>query len=1331
MTDTSGPTEGNGLASSLIPGDWSFQEFSQLLPDAIIILDDSMQILFINSVAEVMFGCLSANVVGENLDIFLPDHFSVKHRELVDSFLLGQSGSCRMGDNRIVYGKHSSGRLFPLDITISKRKYRDQSLIICIPRDNQDQVSFEQALQESRQLYRGMIDSQHTLVVRVDREGRFVFVNQTYCQMFGKTEEELIGKSYTPLVHPDDLPATLEAMKDLQVPPYRIRVEQRAMTSQGWRWIAWEDSLIQDPSKDLYEIQAVGVDITEHKNVEDELSNKIALLSGLLNSIPDIVFFKDINGKYLGCNHQFANFIGKPIEDIVHKTDYDLFPREEADFFRENDMKMIEQGTKRNNEEWISYPDGTRVLLDTLKAPLCDSLGRTIGILGISRDITVRKRAEEIANIERNLAIILAQKSTLEEALPLCLDLALQVSGMDCGGIYLVDRQQEELVLKVHKGLSEDFVSRVSLFGKDTPNYQFVMRGDPLYQPYLRLPTNKPQAALQEGLRISSIIPVKFKDEVIACVNAASHSQDDMPEYNRVAIENLSFQLGNMIARLRVQQKLAESQEELQSMFDTLMDFVFVLDNHGGIIQVNRKVLDKLGYSMEELVGVSVLQVHPPEQREQAWKIVGDMLSGVLDSCPLDLLCRDGSRIPVETKVAHGRWGSKDVLIGVSRDITERKAAEATIRDRVKDIEGFFDVSLDLLCITDLTGHFLRLNKAWQDTLGFTIEELLQTNFMDLVHPDDLEATRSEVARLATGAQTKNFVNRYRCKDGSWRYIEWRSQMESARVYAAARDITERKAADDARLEQNRLLEYRQQFEETLTSISTRFINMPSTAVNLEITNVLRQIGEFEKVDRSYVFLLDTENGTMTNSHEWCAEGVTPEIDNLKDIPTSIFPWWMEKLSNLEDVHIPLVSDLPLEAQAEREILESQSIQSVLVVPLTSHNKLVGFVGFDSVRQSRYWYPDSILLIRMVSDILSNALMRIKMQSELRQSETRNTALLSAVPDLIFRIRRDGIFLDYKASSHDLLALPAEQIIGSSIKTFMPENVLTEAIKCIDQALQTREIQTMEYNLKVGDSSHTFEARFKDSGVDEVTAIVRDVSDRARLEQMKSDFINRATHELRTPIATMLLMVNLIDGGATPDEYKEYWDVLKSELGRERMLVEDLLSAGRLESNQAHMHFRFIEITDLVKATVHQAEIPAREKEIALVLHPINELDESAYVIQGDETALTQVFVNIIGNAIKFTRPGGTVDVTVHNDGNGVEVMVTDSGMGIPSEDIPLLFNRFFRGTNAIQEEVPGTGIGLFIVRSILEKHGGTIKVHSELGKGSSFRIWLPIHKEP
>ncbi len=425
----------------------------------------------------------------------------------------------------------------------------------------------------------------------------------------------------------------------------------------------------------------------------------------------------------------------------------------------------------------------------------------------------------------------------------------------------------------------------------------------------------------------------------------------------------------------------------------------------------------------------------------------------------------------------------------------------------------------------------------------------------------------------------------------------------------------------------------------------------------------------------------------------------------------------------ISDWNMPRVTGIDL-CRSIRSTPSDSYTYILLVTARSSKEDMIAGLsaGADDFISKPFEPAELIARVRTAGRVLS-------MEKNVRQSEKRNLALLGAIPDMIMRINSGGIIQDYRPSLHDVINAPVHKVIGTSISKYFSEGQLNEGKKALELALHTKEMQTMEFTLKIGDSSHVFEARLKESGPDEVTAIVRDISDRARLDQMKSDFINRATHELRTPIATMLLMVNLIDGDRTDDEFVEYWDVLKSELNREHLLMEDLLSAGRLESNQAPLHFRYIDILVIIQQTMDQMGMSAREKNINVSIHLLDDSETTSYFINADESALSRVFTNLLGNALKFTPYGGSIDIDLKKDNNGLTITVRDTGIGIPSEDFPMLFSRFFRATNAITEEIPGTGIGLYIVRSIIEKHNGKIKVSSELGKGSTFDLWLPVNQ--
>ncbi len=161
---------------------------------------------------------------------------------------------------------------------------------------------------------------------------------------------------------------------------------------------AWLDTTkvpLRDSNGQVNGILVAFEDITERRVQEEQALRQAGLIRSLLDSIPDIIFFKDSEGVYLGCNQEFARHVGRSPDDIVGKTDYDLYSKAEADVFRRHDREMLKQNSPRHNEEWISYPDGRRVLLDTLKTPYRDAHQNLIGILGISRDITARRQADE------------------------------------------------------------------------------------------------------------------------------------------------------------------------------------------------------------------------------------------------------------------------------------------------------------------------------------------------------------------------------------------------------------------------------------------------------------------------------------------------------------------------------------------------------------------------------------------------------------------------------------------------------------------------------------------------------------------------------------------------------------------------------------------------------------------------------------------------------------------------------------------------------------------------------------------------------------------------
>ncbi|RMH06928.1 MAG: PAS domain S-box protein [Nitrospirae bacterium] len=174
-----------------------------------------------------------------------------------------------------------------------------------------------------------------------------------------------------------------------------------------------------------------------------------------------------------------------------------------------------------------------------------------------------------------------------------------------------------------------------------------------------------------------------------------------------------------------------------------------------------------------------------------------------------------------------------------------------------------------------------------------------------------------------------------------------------------------------ARKHQEAALVRRIEMEQLIAECTALFLETSPSDIDAAIRTTLARIGAFAKADRSYLFLMSPQGTECSNTHEWCAPGITPQIHRLQRLSPAQFPWAFTQLKRHEVLHIPRVSELPPEASPERQELEQQSIQSLLVVPMTIQHRLVGFVGFDAVRMERTWLADDIRLLRTISQVMA------------------------------------------------------------------------------------------------------------------------------------------------------------------------------------------------------------------------------------------------------------------------------------------------------------------------------------------------------------------------
>lgn len=333
------------------------------------------------------------------------------------------------------------------------------------------------------------------------------------------------------------------------------------------------------------------------------------------------------------------------------------------------------------SEHRVMCKDGTyKWILDRGQIISQTPDGKPLRVIGTHTDLTRLKLAENIIKTQRDLGISLSSTSDLIKALNFVLDAALHLDGIDSGGVYIIDPITGELNLMVHTGLSPIFIQSSSRYSADSPQAKLIGEGKPLYKQYKAIKEIINESSKIEKLLATAIIPVIYEGKVIAAFNIASHTHNDIPIDARNAIEDLATRVGCVIARIQAEQALHEGQQNMQTLLDTIDDMLFILDADGRLLKTNYSAQRCLGYTLHELNKLHVLDLHPPEQRQEASTTITDMLAGKLTTCEIPLVVKDGSYIPVETKVTRGKWGGRDVLFGISRDITERKKSEMEMK---------------------------------------------------------------------------------------------------------------------------------------------------------------------------------------------------------------------------------------------------------------------------------------------------------------------------------------------------------------------------------------------------------------------------------------------------------------------------------------------------------------------------------------------------------------------------------------------------------------------------------------------------------------------------
>jgi two-component system cell cycle sensor histidine kinase/response regulator CckA len=654
-------------------------------------------------------------------------------------------------------------------------------------------------------------------------------------------------------------------------------------------------------------------------------------------------------------------------------------------------------------------------------------------------------------------------------------------------------------------------------------------------------------------------------------------------------------------------------------LLENVNDAVIAADAHFVLTAWNHAAEAMYGWKAEEVLGQPAAAVLPAEFIAAAGsKTMRALLETGQWTGELIQARRDGTPICVEAKAIALRdeGGAISSFLSVNRDITHRKRTEDALRASEERFRLLIENASDIIMIVNADGTFRYLSPAHERRV------------FGYFHPEDLPAVisafRAVAQRPGVGPATEF---RVRHCDGSWRVIEaiGNNQLDNPGIQGVvvnARDISERKRAEEA-------LRYRLDFERLLAQISTNFINLSPAEPSSGIDAALRAIGEFFRIDRSYIMSF-AENRTMRVEYEWCAPGTASLIAEFQGVPVDNYPWWEERRQRLEAVHVPRVDDLPAEG-AGKGYLVSQGLQSIVEVPMVSGGALFAVLGL-SARSQRAWTEEDITLINMAGEMFLNALQAQRAEHARVELEQRLLQLqkLEAVGRLA-----SGVAHDFN-------------------------NQLTIIKGC---------------------------AQFLLAGVDDDDPLRKD-----------AERIN-ATVDRGAQLVRQLLAFN----SEQPTE--------PQGLDVNQLVLETVPMLRLLLGEQVTLAAKTAPALWEVRADPVQIERVI----LNLVINAKDAMPESRDGIHVG--AVTLETANIAPDTT-FTNPAEGPPVP----GAYVMIAVSDNGCGMTPEVRERIFEPYF----TTKPFGKGTGLGLSTAFGVVKQHGGYIACVSELGLGTTFRVFLP-----
>lgn len=761
----------------------------------------------------------------------------------------------------------------------------------------------------------------------------------------------------------------------------------------------------------------------------------------------------------------------------------------------------------------------------------------------------------------------------------------------------------------------------------------------------------------------------------------------------------------------------------------------------GKIAFANSYTHQLLGYPDGSLNGKDFFETLVPADEQANRRASFDKAiasGGLFEERERDYVTRSGSIRWVEVKsTIVSEVADEKYLSVIGEDISERKKVSEALSRSNAQLQDLIDNTTDLIQIIGVSGRFLFVNKAWVETMGYSEEEVKNLRLQDVLHPEFAEQTQAQWERLSKGEPLEEYTGVYRRKDGRRLYLSGSVSCRFDKGMPSAFRCILHNSTAKVRAERASKL---------YASIAQVAIN--SSDLDDLYLNIHKQLGEVIDVKNFFIAQYDPGksylyfpyyvdeyfNSRVHFTKRKLGNGLT-EYAIMANRPLILHD---------EDIH---------QLAAEKKIYLYGVVPKVMLcVPLKIGDRVTGIIGVKSYERANKYENRDLELLDFISGQVALAIARKQAELALARETARLNAIFEGSAHLMWSVNKRLLLTSF---NHDYAELMQAQLdknpqlnistekLGFQLVSAAERRPLEEKYREAFRGKQQRfEIQLMTKNQEEKWLEVYLNPIFLGNGqIEEVSGIARDITELKQYQRelveareqaehslkVKEQFLANMSHEIRTPMNGVIGMVDLLADTPLNEEQKDYVGTIRKSSETLLTILNDILDLAKIEAGKMVLHPSEVVLEEVLDRLMALFSQVAQQKNNRLRYQLDPQLPK---VLVVDETRLLQILSNLTSNALKFTDQG-QVDILltgkkIGKDRLNLRVEVKDTGMGISAENVDKLFTAFQQLDNSTKKVHGGTGLGLAISQEFCKMMDGTIGVHSQLGKGSTF--WFTLN---